>query len=40
MEKSKSVQENPADVKASYKLAKLYDSIKEDNSIITETEIH
>lgn len=40
MEKAEYNRENPADVKAAYKLGKLYDSIREDNSIISSEEIH
>ena len=40
MEKSKYKSENPADIKAAYTLAKLYDAIREDNNISTNDEIH
>lgn len=40
MEKSKYKSENPADIKAAYTLAKLYDAIKEDNNISNPGEIH
>ncbi len=40
MEKSKHIDENPADVKASNKLAKLYDEILKDNPTKTHEEVH
>ena len=40
MEKSVYVDENPADVKASNKLAKLYDEILKDNPTKTHEEVH
>lgn len=40
MEKSEYKKENPADVKASYKLARLYDAIREENSFETSQELH
>lgn len=40
MEKSKHIEENPADVKASNKLAKLYDEILKDNPTKTHEEVH
>lgn len=40
MEKSKHIDENPADVKASNKLAKLYDEILKDNPTQTHEEVH
>ncbi len=38
MEKSKDKSENPADVKAAYQMAKLFDAIKKDNPIHTSVE--
>lgn len=40
MEKSAYIDENPADVKASNKLAKLYDEILKNNSTKTHEEVH
>lgn len=40
MEKSQIVDENPADVKAAEKMAKLYDEIVKDNAPKTEEEVH
>jgi type I restriction-modification system DNA methylase subunit len=40
MEKTQHVNENPADVKAAEKLAKLYDEIKKENTTETEEEVH
>ncbi|MEA1915985.1 MAG: DNA methyltransferase [Campylobacterota bacterium] len=40
MEKSLHVDENPADVKASNKLAKLYDEILKNNPTVTHEEVH
>ncbi len=40
MEKRQHVNENPADVKAAEKLAKLYDEIKKKNTTDTKEEIH
>jgi type II restriction/modification system DNA methylase subunit YeeA len=40
MEKSVYIDENPADVKASNKLAKLYDEILKDNPTKTHEEVH
>ena len=40
MEKSVYIDENPADVKASNKLAKLYDEILKDNPTKTHAEVH
>jgi hypothetical protein len=40
MEKAQHQSENPADVKASEKMAKLYDEIKKDNPTKTEAEVH
>jgi len=40
MEKSTHVDENPADVKASNKLAKLYDEILKENPTSTHEEVH
>jgi len=40
MEKSEAKKESIADVKAAYKLAKLYDSIREENTIKTSAELH
>ena len=40
MEKSKYKSENPADIKAAYTLAKLYDAIREDNNLSSPEEIH
>jgi hypothetical protein len=40
MEKAQHQNENPADVKAAEKMAKLYDEIKKDNPTKTETEVH
>ncbi|UCN00511.1 N-6 DNA methylase [Sulfurimonas sp. SWIR-19] len=40
MEKSTHVDENPADVKASNKLAKLYDEILKENPTSTHAEVH
>lgn len=40
MEKSKYKSENPADIKAAYTLAKLYDAIREDNNLSSSGEIH
>ena len=40
MEKSKHIDENPADVKASNKLAKLYDEILKDNPTKMHEEVH
>ena len=40
MEKAQHQNENPADVKAAEKMAKLYDDIKKDNPINTQVEVH
>ena len=40
MEKAQMQLENPADVKAAEKMAKLYDEIKKDNPIHTADEVH
>jgi hypothetical protein len=40
MEKSQNVFENPADVKAAERMAKLYDEIKKDNVVETIEEVH
>lgn len=40
MEKTTHIDENPADVKASTKLAKLYDEILKDNPTSTQEDIH
>ncbi|RZK13215.1 MAG: class I SAM-dependent DNA methyltransferase [Flavobacterium sp.] len=40
MEKAQHQNENPADVKAAEKMAKLYDEIKKDNPTQTEEEVH
>lgn len=40
MEKKHAIGENPADVKAAEKMAKLYDEIKRDNPASTPEEIH
>ncbi len=40
MEKAQIVNENPADVKAAQKMAKLYDEIAKDNEIKSEEEVH
>jgi hypothetical protein len=40
MEKAQMQLENPADVKAAEKMAKLYDEIKKDNPITTAEEVH
>ncbi len=40
MEKSKYKAENPADIKAAYTLAKLYDAIREDNNITSSEDTH
>lgn len=40
MEKSKYKSENPADIKAAYTLARLYDAIREDNNLSSLGEIH
>jgi type I restriction-modification system DNA methylase subunit len=40
MEKTQHVNENPADVKAAEKLARLYDEIKKENTTETEEEVH
>lgn len=40
MEKAQHQVENPADVKASEKMAKLYDEIRKDNQFNTEEEVH
>lgn len=40
MEKAQHQVENPADVKASEKMAKLYDEIRKDNQFDTEEEVH
>lgn len=40
MEKAKHIDENPADVRASNKLAKLYDEILKTNSTKTHEEVH
>ena len=40
MEKAQHQLENPADVKASEKMAKLYDEIRKDNDFDTEQEVH
>lgn len=40
MEKKQAVGENPADVKAAEKMAKLYDEIKKDNPTATPADIH
>lgn len=40
MEKAQHQVENPADVKASERMAKLYDEIRKDNQFDTEEEVH
>lgn len=40
MEKAQHQNENPADVRAAEKMAKLYDEIKKDNSTKTPAEVH
>jgi hypothetical protein len=40
MEKAQYQNENPADVKAAEKMAKLYDDIKKDNPTTTSAEVH
>ena len=40
MEKAQHQNENPADVKAAERMAKLYDEIKKDNSTKTQEEVH
>jgi len=40
MEKAQIVNENPADVKAAEKMAKLYDEITKDNEIKSDEEVH
>jgi hypothetical protein len=40
MEKRQHINENPADVKAAEKLARLYDEIKKNNTTETEEEVH
>jgi hypothetical protein len=40
MEKKQAIGENPADVKAAEKMAKLYDEIKKDNPASTPEDIH
>lgn len=40
MEKAQHQNENPADVRAAEKIAKLYDDIKKDNPIKTQAEVH
>lgn len=40
MEKAQMQLENPADVKAAEKMAKLYDEIKKDNPITTPNDVH
>lgn len=40
MEKKQAIGENPADVKAAEKMAKLYDEIRKDNEANTPEEIH
>lgn len=40
MEKATHIDENPADVKASLKMAKLYDELQKNNSFRTKEEIH
>jgi len=40
MEKAQHQNENPADVKAAEKMAKLYDEIKKDNPTTTKAEVH
>lgn len=40
MEKAQHRDENPADVKAAERMAKLYDEIKKDNSVETSEEVH
>jgi len=40
MEKAQHQNENPADVKAAYRMAMLYDEIKKDNITTTEAEVH
>jgi hypothetical protein len=40
MEKKQHLNENPADVKAAERMAKLYDEIKKSNTIETEEEVH
>ncbi|MBK8244828.1 MAG: class I SAM-dependent DNA methyltransferase [Saprospiraceae bacterium] len=40
MEKAQHQNENPADVRAAEKMAKLYDDIKKDNPIKTQAEVH
>jgi type I restriction-modification system DNA methylase subunit len=40
MEKKQHLNENPADVKAAERMAKLYDEIKKNNTIESEEEVH
>ncbi|HAX48519.1 MAG TPA: class I SAM-dependent DNA methyltransferase [Ignavibacteria bacterium] len=40
MEKAKNKDENPADIKAAEKMAKLFDEIKRDNPTKNETQVH
>jgi hypothetical protein len=40
MEKAQAIYENPADVKAAERMAKLYDEIKKDNITATKEEVH
>ena len=40
MEKKQAIGENPADVKAAEKMAKLYDEIKKDNPAFTPEDVH
>lgn len=40
MEKAMYKTDNPADVKAAEKMAKLYDQLKQDNNIVTQEKIH
>jgi len=40
LEKAKSKDENPADIKAAEKMAKLFDEIKRDNPTKNETQVH
>ena len=40
MEKSQYQNENPADIKAATKMAKLFDEIKKDNKVSSDVEIH
>lgn len=40
MEKAQAIYENPADVKAAERMARLYDEIKKDNVTTTKDEVH